>query len=145
MITVCSRIVVPFDNSELSKKALETAVTLAKQDKQIELMVVTVVETARFLTIYGGLQNDSFRDEQLAQAKAMLDKAEIELQTLPNKLTTYVLEGRPANKIVEFAKANDADLIVMGSRGLSGIKEMYLGSVSHHVVQLSTCPVYVVK
>ena len=145
MITVCSRIVVPFDNSELSKKALEAAVTLAKQDKQIELKVVMVVETARFVSIYGGLQNESFRDEQLAQAKEILDKVELELQTLPNKLNTYVLEGRPANKIVEFAKANDADLIVMGSRGLSGIKEMYLGSVSHHVMQLSSCPVYIVK
>jgi len=35
--------------------------------------------------------------------------------------------------------------VVMGSRGLSGLKEIFLGSVSHHVVQKSSCPVMIVK
>jgi nucleotide-binding universal stress UspA family protein len=55
------------------------------------------------------------------------------------------LVGSPAEVIVEFIKENEADLVVMGSRGLSGVKEIFLGSISHHVVQKATCPILIVK
>jgi nucleotide-binding universal stress UspA family protein len=44
MVTICSRIVVPYDHSDCSKKALQMAMNLAKQDKEIELNVVMVVQ-----------------------------------------------------------------------------------------------------
>ena len=54
-------------------------------------------------------------------------------------------EGNPAEAILEQAKQVDADLIVLGTRGLSDLRGLLLGSVSHKVIQLSSCSCLVVK
>lgn len=54
-------------------------------------------------------------------------------------------EGNPAEAILDAAGEVDADLIVLGTRGLSNLKELLLGSVSHRVIQLSPCSCLVVK
>ncbi len=60
-------------------------------------------------------------------------------------LFVSIEEEGPAYKVIlEHAKENNSDLIIMGSRGLSGVKE-YLGSVSHYVVQHSSVPVLIIK
>ena len=64
---------------------------------------------------------------------------------LKTRFSTKLLEGRPADKIVEIAKQESFDLIVIGSRGLGGIKEIFLGSVSDRVADESHCPVLIVK
>ena len=50
-----------------------------------------------------------------------------------------------AKEILEYAESNKIDLIIMGSRGMTGIKKMLLGSVASRVVTYSQCPVLVVK
>jgi nucleotide-binding universal stress UspA family protein len=57
----------------------------------------------------------------------------------------FVLAGNPASTIVDFAKDNGIDLIVMGTLGKSGIEKLLLGSVAGHVIRHATCPVLVVK
>lgn len=145
MLTVCSRIVVPYDDSELSKKALEMAMVLAKQDEKIELNVISVVEVPTSIAYYGTINIESIREAGVKAAKEIMQDVDEKLNTLPNKTKTMVVEGNPAHLIVDFVKRDNADLVVMGSRGLSGIKEMVLGSVSHNVVQKSPCPVFIVK
>jgi nucleotide-binding universal stress UspA family protein len=61
------------------------------------------------------------------------------------KVTTRLSEGHPADKIIELAEAEHCDLIVMGSRGLGGLKEMFLGSVSDKVADHASCPVLIVR
>jgi nucleotide-binding universal stress UspA family protein len=56
-----------------------------------------------------------------------------------------LLQGSPAEVILSYAKEHGADVIVIGSRGLGGIREFVLGSVSHNVVQSARIPVLVVK
>jgi nucleotide-binding universal stress UspA family protein len=143
MLNTYKKIVVPFDNSELSKKALETAITLAKYEENIELDVIMVVDTVNTFYYYG--QGDPVRETAIEEAKEALNEVEQKLKDLPNKTKTLLIEGHPASTIVDFVKESNADLVVMGSRGLSGLKEVFLGSVSHHVVQKSNCPVYIVK
>ena len=64
----------------------------------------------------------------------------------PNfKVSKILLEGRPADKIIETAKKGNIDMIVMGSRGLGGIIGFILGSVSDRVADRATCPVLIVK
>lgn len=145
MLTVCSRIAVPFDNSDLSKKALDIAIMLAKQHERIELDVITVISVPTNVVYYGAYNEDRIREAHIASAKEMMEEVEGKIKELPNKTRTFVLEGSPSHTIVDFIKQNDSDLVVMGSRGLSGLKELFLGSVSHYVVQKSTCPVYIVK
>lgn len=55
------------------------------------------------------------------------------------------MEGRPSERIVEVAKEGKFDVIVMGSRGLGGIKGFFLGSVSDRVADEAACPVLIVK
>ncbi|MNP39883.1 Stress response protein NhaX [compost metagenome] len=56
-----------------------------------------------------------------------------------------LLQGSPAEVILKYAKEHAIDVIVIGSRGLGGIREFVLGSVSHNVVQSARIPVLVVK
>lgn len=146
MITVFSRIAVAYDHSYLGQKALETAMKLVKQDSRIELDVITVVHyspTADMFSTYSAPK--ALRQDLLASTKRIMDEVKEKLNGLPNRTRTIILEGDPASMIIEFVKQNNSDLLVMGSRGLSGMKEVFLGSVSHHVVQKSPCPIYIVK
>jgi nucleotide-binding universal stress UspA family protein len=61
------------------------------------------------------------------------------------KISQKLVEGRPSTRIVETAKEGNFVLIVMGSRGLSGVKEFFLGSVSDRVADDAECPVMIVK
>jgi nucleotide-binding universal stress UspA family protein len=61
------------------------------------------------------------------------------------EVQSSVVSGDPASGIIRFAKSEGIDLIVMGSRGLTGIKEFLLGSVSHRVCHLADCTVTIVK
>ena len=61
------------------------------------------------------------------------------------KIESILVRGLPATRIVEVAKQRDVRMIVMGSRGHSGMKRLMVGSVAEHVVRLSPIPVTVVK
>ena len=74
--------------------------------------------------------------EQLQQAESKLKSAGINPETVH-------LKGDPAHEILNYARDTEQQLIIIGSRGLRGIKEMMLGSVSHKVSQLSNCPVLI--
>ena len=56
-------------------------------------------------------------------------------------VTTRVIEGNPADQIVDFAKENEMDMIVMATHGLTGWRHFIFGSVAEKVVRLSRCPV----
>lgn len=58
---------------------------------------------------------------------------------------TLLREGQTVQEILKTAREGEFDLIVMGSRGLSKIKEIFLGSVSDGVIRNASCPVLVVK
>ena len=140
-----SKTVVAYDGSELSKKALERAINLAKQDRKMELNVITVIPTVVPAVYNYGASAVIGHEENLKKAKEMLFEVEGKLKEIPNKTETFIIEGNPAQAIEEFAENNHADLIVMGSRGLGGLKELFLGSVSHYVVQKAKCEVFIVK
>jgi nucleotide-binding universal stress UspA family protein len=88
-------------------------------------------------TYYKGMKDHY----DLMLSKALENAKKIENLDIPAKL----VEGRPADEIVETAKEGNFDLIVMGSRGLGGIKEFFLGSVSDRVADEAECPVLIVK
>ena len=56
-----------------------------------------------------------------------------------------LIQGAAAEVLLDYAKENGSDVIVIGSRGLGGIREFVLGSVSHNVVQHAQIPVLIVK
>lgn len=60
-------------------------------------------------------------------------------------VATRLLDGDPAGEILRYAEENAIDLIVSGSRGLGGLKGLFLGSVSHKLIEGADCPCLVVK
>lgn len=139
-----------FDGSEQSDKALDFALDLAsKYSAQIALINVIPFSPISDSSVviphgidYAALYKErrSVGEKMLAEA---LNKAKNFQKTL--QVTKELVEGRPAEKIVETAKKGNFGLIVIGSRALGGIKEYFLGSVSNRVADKAPCPVLIVK
>ena len=64
---------------------------------------------------------------------------------VPAFVTTKMVEGRPADRIIDITNKANIDFIVIGSRGLGGVKQIVLGSVSDRVADEAPCPVLIVK
>jgi nucleotide-binding universal stress UspA family protein len=64
---------------------------------------------------------------------------------LPGESALEIVTGDPAEEIIRLANIYNADLIVIGSRGLTGVKRIIQGSVSSQVVENAHCSVLVVK
>lgn len=144
MLTFFSKILIAYDGSELAEKALKTGLKLAMQDKRIELHMVFVIKPEPHLDKME-VENRRVRVLRQERAECMLDEVRASVQGMGNRVIVSALEGHPGTKIVEYAKGAGIDLIVIGSRGLSGLKELILGSVSHYVAQHSHVPVFIVK
>lgn len=137
------KILVPVDGSEGGWKALAAAKEVAEAGKA-ELVVMTVVQVFAGASIMpipveSGKINEelgNIANDILAQAKEKVGGLKAEFVAAP---------GRPSKVIVETAKKSGADLVVIGSRGLSGLAEFFLGSVSSEVAQLSPVSVLIVK
>ena len=137
-----SHILVPYDGSEQSVKSLDKAIEFAKQDQQIKLTVLHVVSIPP-RTVQMSLYNQ-FKQSILDEANEIIKPAKAKLEEIPNPSNAYVKEAPSFNAVLQEAYDLNCDLIIMGSRGLSGIKE-FLGSVSHLIVQKSKIPVLVMK
>lgn len=140
-----NKIIVAIDQVELTKKLLNATVEIAL-DKQSQVTLVHVSQ--EYVSNGMTYLPENFLEEILNEIKkASLEKlqqAKSELKSVGINSETVLLKGDPAHEILKYAKDTEQQLIIIGSRGLSGIKEMMLGSVSHKVSQLSKCPVLIV-
>ncbi|MCG3108068.1 Universal stress protein [Metallosphaera sp. J1] len=136
-------ILVPFDGSEHSKKALQVAIDIAKRYGSV-IYVIEVVDEAVF---YGSGVLPPLNAVKAMEKKAKddIDNALKEITNAGLKGVGEALEGDPASVILDYVHKNGIKLIVMGSRGLSTMKRVLLGSVSTRVVQESKVPVLVIK
>jgi nucleotide-binding universal stress UspA family protein len=148
MIRGFARILVPTDFSPASGAALATAGALAAQFGA-SIHLIHVLEdpytTAAFTSdVYGyvppGL-GESWRKEAQTQLEALLDAPE----KVQFRLTTSVAFGSPARAIVNYARDNGINLIVMGTHGRGGFAHLLLGSVAEQVVRTAECPVLTVR
>lgn len=118
-------------------QALELAVGL-----DATLLVVSVIDPGQLRRTGGSEQRiDQVRAEREVAAKALVEEGR--RQGIP--VHFLIWEGEPGEAIVEAAVAEEADIIVVGSRGRTGVGRMILGSVSDHVVRHANCPVVVVR
>jgi nucleotide-binding universal stress UspA family protein len=139
-----THILVAYDGSELSAKALNKAKELLKDDSS-KLEVVYVLNNP--VVVIGEsiiTPPDRYEQEYAAQVQALMDRVHEQISQLPNKKVT-VLQGNPASAILNYSEEIGADVIILGSRGLSDFKELFLGSVSHNVAQHSKIPVLIIK
>lgn len=130
----------PTDFSELNGPALHYATSLAR-DSDARLLIVHVAEP---LSAYGG-GGDAFYaippdDEALRQR---LEEVLPDDPAVPCE--HRLLSGDPAHQIVHLAKQENADLIVMGTHGRTGLMRLVMGSVAEAVVRRAPCPVFTVR
>ncbi|MBM7662911.1 nucleotide-binding universal stress UspA family protein [Bacillus mesophilus] len=145
MMNKPSKILVAYDGSELSKKALEYAKEMVANNENARLEVVSVMEVSAYPNTFDPYLYIEIKKNAQEAANTRLVEVRELLEQIPNHTDVEVLEGNPALKIVRYAEEQNVDLIVMGSRGLGRIKEFFLGSVSHNVVQMAKCPVFIIK
>jgi nucleotide-binding universal stress UspA family protein len=135
------KILVPVDGSAYSLKAVETACDLAKAQAP-----ATLVLTAVSVEIPELEEGVYIAEKMKAQAQIALAKAKEVAQAKGVTAEVILTSGAsPADKIVQVAKDQKADLIVIGSRGLAGKTRSFLGSTASQVVTYSPCSVLVVK
>ncbi|MBW9141292.1 MAG: universal stress protein [Candidatus Aramenus sp.] len=139
-----SHILVAYDGSDNSKRALNVAIELASK-YSAKLDVVEVVDS----TIFAGAGIAPVPGEVIEsvynKAKSDVEEAKKQAASKGVNAEGVVLEGEPAGAILDYATKNKVDLIVTGSRGLSTFKRILLGSVSTRIVQEAKIPVLVVK
>jgi nucleotide-binding universal stress UspA family protein len=141
------KILVPVDGSEASWHALDYARTLGEQFNSY-ITIVHVVQphyTLPTIAINGEIPFLSVNIEEVeATGYKIIELAKEKMSEYSNMETTLEF-GHPAERILSLAKETKTDLIVIGSRGLSGISEFFLGSISSNVSQYSAIPVMIVK
>lgn len=134
------RIFLPVDGSDHSRRAIAKAVEIAQlsagevrafhfQEREVSKAGVAAFETT-------------------AEAKALVEDAVSELQAAGVRAsgeTRAGLSGEQSKAIVDEADRFNADLIVLGSRGLSNFEALLLGSVAYKVVHYAHCPVLIVR
>lgn len=134
------KILVAYDGSAPSHKALDIVHEIAKSDPDIEVVF------AHVLMLYASGSGAAGIDAVVAEdAIRVEDELEQLASELPNKTHVRILKGTsPADLIVGCALDEGCDLIVMGSRGKGGVKG-YLGSVSYKVTKESPVTVMIAK
>ncbi|MCX7780821.1 MAG: universal stress protein [Negativicutes bacterium] len=135
------KIVVAYDGSTQSKKALDWAIAMGSADT--EIIAVTVVRPPEFSPMVSEV--DEFYADAERFYQPMLEKVRIYGKSNNKEIKTLILHGHPAESIVHFAYEQKADLIITGTRGLGGFKSLVIGSVAQKVVSYSKIPVLVVK
>ena len=156
-------VLVPTDGSENAERAVRFSAQVADRRQQAEVTVVYVhlrvpthmplamsvltpeapIEQAQMLA-------EESRPDELAQAQAVVDRAVAEIRSLVTSpdvtVSGRVIEhSRVDEGILQVAQDTRADIIVVGTRGLSPLRSAIMGSVSHSLIEKASCPILIVK
>lgn len=137
-------IIVPIDFSEQSENALKVAASLAKKS-DAELVVLHMLELSPAIMTESGY----IAQEQVVHLIKIGEKRFNEFLDKPYlkgiNITPVIKHYKVFAEVTEVAEKHDADLIVMGSHGTDGLKEIFIGSNTERVVRTSDVPVLVIK
>lgn len=143
-----NKIVVAVDGSNGGEKALDTAIELQKLHGS-ELLILTVFRLHNMWKASVTMVNPELTgstDKALEDyAREVAEKSKQRaLKKGSKQARSFYIGGGPAREIVNFSQKHNADLIVLGARGLGDSEKHLLGSVSHKVTSLAKCPVLIV-
>jgi nucleotide-binding universal stress UspA family protein len=139
------RILVPLDFSRHADFVLEWATHLAKEHSSRLLLLHAYHLPVEFQQLEGAYLPQDFWASVKVEAEQNLQRYAEPLRAQGLTVDLLVREGYPATVIEQEAIDQRADLIVIGTRGLSGLKHLLLGSIAERVVQKAPCPVLTVK
>ena len=137
MSVLPERILLPTDGSEDAIRAAEAASDLARR-RGAELHVVHVWHDVR------GFAHDFVKRELRRQGQEILDEQVERIRASGGEVTkAYLRRGRTSNEVIALSKEIDADLLVVGSRGLGTVRRILMGSQSEEIVHHAQVPVIV--
>ena len=136
------QVVVAIDGSEHSFRALEYAKHVAEYEGASLWLVHAFPHTS---DLRGHDSYDRLISERTKTGQVVLDEAREKLGDTTLEVHEELLEGPAAEGILKVAEARNADLIVMGTRGLGTLRGLLLGSVSSRVVHHAHCPVMLTR
>ena len=136
------RVLIPVDGSDSSKNAAKYAAHLVNA-RNPKLYLLNVWEPVN-MTI-GGEVAEKLREEEQAKSMALLEEYKKLLEPCGLDVELIERSGRPDYVILNVQDELDCDLIVIGSRGLSVLENVIMGSVVTRVLEGATCPVLVTR
>ena len=136
-----SKIVVPWDYSDMANNALKVARSMVSDPNQLHVIHVDtlVIPAGDPGSIYGVVSQDTQREnlvKAFRERVANTDLADVDFE---------VRFGDPGSEITKFARQVAADMLVISSHGRTGISRLLIGSVAERVVRLAPCPVLVLR
>ncbi len=132
------RILVPIDFSQDSFNALDETLNYVKDPNKITVIhVLLPLESVDPGVIWSTLNDDT---RQSNVKNAFYERYP---KSLVDNLTLVIKIGNPSLEVVDYAKKNNIDLIIIASHGRTGLNRFLLGSVTEKVVRLASCPVLV--
>lgn len=129
------------DGSNHALRATDEAIKLAKAlNKPVIVALVVDYDQSKTDVLHstGSIDREQKRKKQLHRTEEKLTEAGVDY-------SVKLLHGVPGPALVEYANEHEIAYVVLGSRGLNGLQEMVLGSVSHKVAKRVQCPVLIVK
>ncbi|MBU2700618.1 nucleotide-binding universal stress UspA family protein [Sporomusaceae bacterium BoRhaA] len=136
------KIIVAYDGSSDSKKALSMATDLSK-DIAADVVVVSVYDVP--IALADGVSYSEWAADCEKACEARVAEGKKLCEDKGIVVYTEVLQGNPADEIIKYAENEQAYLIISGTRGLGGFARLLVGSVAHKIVTYSKIPVLVVK
>ena len=152
-----NKILVALDYSNISQSVFDSAVSLAKTTGASMMMLhilgedepgFPVIPSYTYYPVLDDYDYDLYRQryEDYKQKGIKFLQAKAKQAREAGVDTEYTqLTGNPGREICELARTQSADLIIVGSRGLQGFKEMFLGSVSNYVTHHAPCSVLIIR
>jgi nucleotide-binding universal stress UspA family protein len=145
-----SNVLICVDGSEAARRAANAGAEIAaKFDAELHIMTVTKPykvspRLKQFLQAENLMGEPKYVLDEMTKGIIAEGRKHAETSNV-RKIETHIVEGKPARTIVEFARDEGVDVIVMGSRGVGETEGSMLGSVSHKVSSLAHCTVVVVR
>ncbi len=138
------RILLPLDGSPLAEQALPHAIAMAEHfHSELVILRVLIPLPSTVTTTEAALQRAA--EEAAIFAREYLDRIAAGVQEHGITVQMVTLGGRPHYQIIQYAETNQVDMIVMSTRGQSGLSRWLMGSVSDRVVRGANVPVLMVR
>ena len=147
------RILVPYDDSKYSKKALSEAIDVA-QETGSEIHIVNVISLMSsepdivkemVNKKLKKLERDTIKSQKIRTNKILQEKLKM-CKRYGIQVRCDVLVGKPVDSILKYAKDNGIDLVIIGSKGLGRFNKLRaLGSISRKIAEEAKCPVMIVR
>jgi nucleotide-binding universal stress UspA family protein len=137
-----TNILVAYDGSEHSRKALDMAIKITRcSDGKLKVLYAF----DKVPTIFGDDETEHFIERAMSKGRDFMGEALSRLRESGVEFNTDIVEGPAAEAILRIAQNDGCDLIVMGSRGLGMMQGLLLGSVSYRVLHHAQIPVLIVR